>query len=265
MKLVEDFSDSVDVDVSDSFQPFFQEWENVQELAGRPVDDAQKTTLRKLKRSLSIPPQFTVQGDSENEPLPELSPMRRLGVRRFSFGSENSLDVRDRKRSYEASMDTLWSSSSTFSINIDNKDDDPDEVAGVFIENALRAGNFFVGGSEPNLLDGRSREGTLSSQDYNKADVVEAMDTSAEVKFQGYQSLMSHPLVVIEEKHLYELYRGLPFAAAINFLLLLCLSVKFMLRSNERYIVPRESNCANVLLVFLRPQNFFRKFITFSQ
>ena len=153
-------------------------------------------------------PQFTVQGDSENEPLPELSPMRRLGVRRFSFGSENSLDVRDRRRSYDASMDTLWSSSSTFSINIDNKDDDPDEVAGVFIENALRAGNFFVGGSEPNLLDGRSREGTLSSQDYNKADVVEAMDSSAEVKFQGYQSLMSHPLVVIEEKHLYELYRG---------------------------------------------------------
>ena len=38
-----------------------------------------------------------------------------------------------------------------------------------------------------------------------------------------------------------------------------------MLRSNERYIVPRESNCANVLLVFIRPQNFFRKFITFSQ
>ena len=208
MKLVEDFSDSVDVDVSDSFQPFFQEWENVQELAGRPLDDAQKTTLRKLKRSLSIPPQFTVQGDSENEPLPELSPMRRLGVRRFSFGSENSLDVRDRRRSYDASMDTLWSSSSTFSINIDNKDDDPDEVAGVFIENALRAGNYFVGGSEPNLLDGRSREGTLSSQDYNKVDVVEAMDSSAEVKFQGYQSLMSRPLVVIEEKHLYKLYRG---------------------------------------------------------
>jgi len=32
-----------------------------------------------------------------------------------------------------------------------------------------------------------------------------------------------------------------------------------------RYTVPRESNCANVLLVFIRPHNFFRKVITFSQ
>ena len=184
LKLVEDFSDSVEVDVSESFQPFFQEWESVHELAGMPVDEAQKETLDRLRRPASVPPQFSLQEDSEHEFLPEMlesGPMRRHGIRRFSFGSENSLDVRDRKRSYEASMDTLWSSSSTFSINIDNRDEDYDENAGIFIDRALGSGNVFVGGSEPNLLEGRSREGTLSSQDYPKVEAVEAMDTSLEV------------------------------------------------------------------------------------
>ncbi|KAJ7327788.1 hypothetical protein OS493_026063 [Desmophyllum pertusum] len=37
LKLVEDFSDNVEVDVSESFQPFFQEWGSVQELAGIPL------------------------------------------------------------------------------------------------------------------------------------------------------------------------------------------------------------------------------------
>ncbi|KAJ7327787.1 hypothetical protein OS493_026062 [Desmophyllum pertusum] len=43
-------------------------------------------------------------------------------------------------------MDTLWSSSSTFSINTDNRDDEDDETAG--------NNEVFVGGSEPNLLEG---------------------------------------------------------------------------------------------------------------
>ena len=184
LKLVEDFSHNLEVDMSESFEPFFHEWESVHEMAGMPVDEAQKETLEKLRRPPSVPPQLSIQEDSEDEFLPEMldaGPMRRYGIRRFSFGSENSLDVRDRKRSYEASMDTLWSSSSTFSINIDNRDEEYDENAGIFIDNVLGSGRVFVGGSEPNLLDGRSREGTLSSQDYPKGEVVEAMDTSLQV------------------------------------------------------------------------------------
>ena len=184
LKLVEDFSQNFEVDMSETFEPFFQEWESVHELAGIPVDEGQKETLEKLRRPLSVPPQFSSREDSEDEFLPEMldaGPMRRFGTRRFSFGSENSLDVRDRKRSYEASMDTVWSSSSTFSLNIDNRDEEYDENAGIFIDNVLGSGRVFVGGSEPNLLDGRSREGTLSSQDYPNEEVVEAMDTSLQV------------------------------------------------------------------------------------
>ena len=183
--MVEDFSDSLELDMSESFEPFFQEWESVHELAGIPVDEAQKETLDRLRRPSSVPPQHSIQDDSEDEflaDMPEAGPMRRFGIRRFSFGSENSLDVRDRKRSYEASMDTLWSSSSTFSINIDNRDEDYDENVGIFIDRVLGNGNVLVGGSEPNLLDGRSREGTLSSQDYPAEQAVERMDTSEEVR-----------------------------------------------------------------------------------
>ena len=171
------------MDVSESFQPFFKEWESVHELAGHPVNEAQKETIQRLRRSVSNPQQYSVQEGSEDEFLPEMTDggrIRRFGIQRFSFGSENSLDVHDRKRSYE-SMDTLWSSSSTFSINIDNRDEDYDDTAGVFIDSVVRNGNFFVGGSEPNLLEVRSREGTLSNQDYPKADVVEAMGISKEV------------------------------------------------------------------------------------
>ena len=189
LKMVEEFSDDVEVDVSESFQPFFQEWGSVQELAGIPLDGQQKAALGRLKRPASVPPQFSVQDDSEEEFLTEASearPMRRLGVRSFSFGSENSLDVRDRKSSYECSMDTLWSSSSTFSIN---KDDEYDETAGIYIENILRNSDVFVGGSEPNLLDGRSREGTLSSQDYPKEGALKTADTSLEVEQCSKESL----------------------------------------------------------------------------
>ena len=183
--MVEDFSDSLELDMSESFEPFFQEWESVHELAGIPVDEAQKETLDRLRRPSSVPPQHSIQDDSEDEflaDMPEAGPMRRFGIRRFSFGSENSLDVRDRTRSYEASMDTLWSSSSTFSINIDNRDEDYDENVGIFIDRVLGNGNVLVGGSEPNLLDGRSREGTLSSQDYPVEQAVEPMDISVEVR-----------------------------------------------------------------------------------
>ena len=185
LKIVEEFSDNVDVDVSESFQPFFQEWGSVQELAGIPLDEQQKETLEKLRRPASVPPQLSIQDDSEEEFLPDKpnrAPLHRLGIRSFSFGSENSLDVRDRKSSYECSMDTLWSSSSTFSINIENKDDEFDENVGVFIENALRGNQVFVGGSEPNLLDSRSREGTLSDQDYTKVGASKSMDHSLEVE-----------------------------------------------------------------------------------
>lgn len=185
LKIVEEFSDNVDVDVSESFQPFFQEWGSVQELAGIPLDVQQKETLEKLRRPASVPPQLSIQDDSEEEFLPDKpnsAPLHRLGIRSFSFGSENSLDVRDRKSSYECSMDTLWSSSSTFSINIENKDDEFDENVGVFIENALRGNQVFVGGSEPNLLDSRSREGTLSDQDYTKVGASKSMDHSLEVE-----------------------------------------------------------------------------------
>ena len=182
---MEEFSDNVDVDVSESFQPFFQEWGSVQELAGIPLDEQQKETLEKLRRPSSVPPQLSIHDDSEEEflsDIPEGRSLRRLGIRSFSFGSENSLDVRDRKRSYECSMDTLWSSSSTFSINIENKDDDDDETAGIFIDNALRSNQVFIGGSEPNLLDGRSREDTLSDQDYTKVGASKSMDTALEVE-----------------------------------------------------------------------------------
>lgn len=184
LKLVDDFSQNLEVDMSESFEPFFQEWESVHEMAGIPVDEAQRETMEKLRRPSSVPAPLSIQEDREDEFLPEMldsGPMRRVGIRRFSFGSENSLDVRDRKRSYEASMDTLWSSSSTFSINIDNRDEDYDENAGIFIDSVLGSGSVFVGGSEPNLLEGRSREGTLSGQDYSTVDAVEGMDTSIQV------------------------------------------------------------------------------------
>ena len=195
LKLVEDFSDNVEVDVSESFQPFFQEWGSVQELAGIPLDEQQRETLGRLKRPASVPPQFSVQDDSEEEFLPdnpEAGPLRRFGgFRSHSFGSENSLslDVRDRKSSYECSMDTLWSSSSTFSINTDNRDDEDDETAGIYIDNVLGNNEVFVGGSEPNLLEGRSRNDTLSDQDYAKVVHGRTADTSLEVEQCSKESL----------------------------------------------------------------------------
>lgn len=192
LKLVEDFSDSVEVDVSESFQPFFQEWGSVQELAGIPLDGKQKETLGRLKRPASVPPQFSIQDDSEDEfptEIPEAGPLRRFGFRSHSFGSENSLDVRDRGSSYECSMDTLWSSSSTFSINIDNRDDEDDETTGIYIDNVLGNNEVFVGGSEPNLLDGRTRENTLSSQDYPKEAAAKTGGTSLEVEKCSKESL----------------------------------------------------------------------------
>lgn len=192
LKLVEDFSDSVDVDVSESFQPFFQEWGSVQELAGIPLDGKQKETLGRLKRPASVPPQLSIQDDSEEEFLtefPEAGPLRRFAFRSYSFGSENSLDVRARRSSYECSMDTLWSSSSTFSINIDNRDEEDDETAGIYIDNALGNNEVFVGGSEPNLLDSRTRENTLSSQDYPKEVAAKIGGSSLEVEKCSKESL----------------------------------------------------------------------------
>ena len=193
LKLVEDFSDSVDVDVSESFQPFFQEWGSVQEQAGIPLDGKQKETLGRLTRPASVPPQFSIPDDSEDEFLtefPEAGPLRHFAsFGRYSFGSENSLDVRVRRSSYECSMDTLWSSSSTFSINIDNRDDEDDESAGIYIDNALGNNEVFVGGSEPNLLEGRTRENTLSSQDYPKEALAKTGGSSLEVEKCSRESL----------------------------------------------------------------------------
>ena len=184
LKLVEEYSDNLVVDMSESFEPFFQEWESVHELAGVPVDEVQKQTFGKIRRAASFPPPLSVQENTEDVfpvEIVEAAPMRRLRVRSLSFGSENSLDVRDRKRSYEASMDTMWSSSSTFSINVDSKDEDFDEIAGMFMHNILGNGNNFVGGSEPNLLEARSREGTISDQDYPKNDIMDAAIASVQV------------------------------------------------------------------------------------
>lgn len=192
LKLVEDFSEDVEVDVSESFQPFFQEWGSVQELAGIPLDEQQKETLGRLKRPASVPPQLSVQEDSEDEfltEIPEAGPMRRLWIRSHSFGSENALDVRDRKSSYECSMDTLWSSSSTFSINTDIRDGEDDETAGIYIDNILGSSEVFVGGSEPNLLERRSREDTLSAQDYPKLAAGKTVDTSLDVEQCSKESL----------------------------------------------------------------------------
>ena len=177
LKLVEDYSDKLLVDMSESFEPFFHEWESVHELAGIPVDEVQKQTLGKIRRAASFPPPMNAQEDVDDvfpSDIVEAAPMRRLRVRSLSFGSENSLDVRDRKRSYEASMDTLWTSSSTFSINIDNREDDFDENAGMLMHR-------IIGGSEPNLPEPRSRGGTLSDQDYPKEEIVDAMMASVQV------------------------------------------------------------------------------------
>lgn len=189
---MEDFSGSVDVDVSESFQPFFQEWGSVQELAGIPLDGIQRETLGRLKRPTSVPPRLSSRGDSEDEihaEFPGAGPLGHFEFRSYSFGSENSLDVRARRSSYEYSMDTLWSSSSTFSINIDHRDDEDDETAGIYIDNALRNNEVFVGGSEPNLLEGRTRENTLSSQDYPKEVAAKTWGSSLEVEKCSKESL----------------------------------------------------------------------------
>lgn len=184
LKLVEDYSDKLVVDMSESFEPFFQEWESVHELAGIPVDEVQKQTLGNIRRAASFPPPMNAQGDIDDvfpSDIVEAAPMRRLRVRSLSFGSQNSLDVRDRKRSYEASMDTMWTSSSTFSINIDNGEDDFDENAGILMHRILGNGNEFVGGSEPNLLEARSRGGTLSEKDYPKEEIMDVLMASVQV------------------------------------------------------------------------------------
>ena len=178
--------------MSESFQPFFQEWGSVQELAGIPLDGKQRETLGRLNRPTSVPPQLSVLDESEDDiftEFPEAGPLRHFDFRSYSFGSENSLDVRVRRGSYEYSMDTLWSSSSTFSINIDHRDDEDDETAGIYIDDALRNNEVFVGGSEPNLLDSRTRENTLSSQDYPKEMTVKTWNSSLEVEKCSKESL----------------------------------------------------------------------------
>ena len=179
LKMTEDFADTVDVNMSESFAPFFHEWESVHELVGIPVDVDQKETIEKLKHPPYTPPQL---GDQDDEVVPEMSeaaPVRRLVFRTVSYGSENSLDAIDRKNSYECSLDTLWSSSSTFSLCIDNKDEDYVEAAGLFIENALGSCEVFVGGSEPNLLDQRDRSATISG------DVPAQSMTEVDIKTPG--------------------------------------------------------------------------------
>lgn len=48
-----------------------------------------------------------------------------------------------------------------FLINIDYRDDEDDEIVGIYIDNVLWNNEVFVGGSELNLLEGWIRENIL--------------------------------------------------------------------------------------------------------
>lgn len=168
IKLMEEFSNKVAMDMSDTFQPLLREWKSVQELAGVHIEEEQKDIVTKLERPLR-PSRHSVSDEHDLEEHSELATLGQLrrfgsGYRRFSFGSENSLDARD-KRSYEYSMDTLWSSSSTFSISVDARDESQ-EYLNMGLPVAMGSGDVYLSGSDNNIT-GRQRQDTISASESN--------------------------------------------------------------------------------------------------
>ena len=160
MKLMEDYCNNVTVDVSDTVQPLLREWKSVQELTGVSAEE-KPSAFDKLKRldRHSVGDEHDLEEQSE---VSSLGQLRRFatGSRRYSFGSENSLDARDR-RPYEYSMDTLWSSSSTFFISGDAKDGSQDNWD-LGSAPAMGSGDVFSRGSDDMVAD-RPRQGTVGS------------------------------------------------------------------------------------------------------
>ena len=196
LKLMEEYSDQMDMDMRETFQPLLREWKSVQELAGIPAEEEQEQIFDRLERqhSLQMPgttpdgewPGTTPDGEweecAEMPAFPgKLSLMRK---RRTSYGSSSSVGEqmsptgreRDRMSSFDYSMDTLWSSCSTFSINMDTRDDEREN--GEDLEESTEKINsalLSVNGNGLDTLLTRDREGTLVQEGDTSATPPQSM------------------------------------------------------------------------------------------
>lgn len=159
---MENYADDIDVDMSESFQPFLREWKSVQELAGLPVMDDDPTLIAKLERrtSVSIP-----DVDRTRLDLGNLKQKRAKSV-----GSDISTsDLGRRRLRSERSMETLWSSQSTFSINIDPEC----EQSGSSLN--IGSCDVFLDAGGVSTDEQRERHDTLSNVE--NGDITESMET----------------------------------------------------------------------------------------
>lgn len=171
---MENFADEVDADMGDTFKPLLREWKSVQELAGLPVPEDDPILMAKLNRETSF--STTDLGDDSSEPKESSLQSKRAA----SVGNGISLTDFGRRRIHsEKSMDTLWSSSSTFSINID-----ADE--GLQSNYSLNVGSSdaFLDGSQISINEQRERTDTISevqTDDQDGSSDVDALDVGGEL------------------------------------------------------------------------------------
>ena len=190
---MEDYGDQMDVDMSETFKPLLRDWKSIQELAGIEAEEQQQEMFNKLEREHGHQV-VEISSDGEIEELDEipafpvkLSLIRKRGK---SFESSNSIGEqmsptnreRDRVSSFDYSTDTLWSSSSTFSINLDPREDEQgsseilDESTGK-INSAM-----FANGNGLDVPFPRDREGTLVQQE-GESIVTSSRNSSTEINY----------------------------------------------------------------------------------
>lgn len=152
VKLMENYADEIDVDMCESFQPLLREWKSVQELAGLPILDDDPALMEKLHRktSISIPNVDRTRLDSG-----EFKQKRAI-----SLGNDISLagPLESSRFRSDRSMETLWSSQSTFTINIDPED----RSSGIF---NIGSNEVFIDETPLVIGERRERQDTLSNEE----------------------------------------------------------------------------------------------------
>jgi len=168
VKLMENYADDIDVDMCESFQPLLREWKSVQELAGLPILDDDPALMEKLHRktSVSIPNVDRTRLDSG-----EFKQKRAI-----SLGNDISLaGPLDRSRfKSDRSMETLWSSQSTFTINID-----PDDMSSGNLN--IGSNDVFIDDTPLVIGEQRERQDTISNDEnignLHGVNTTESMET----------------------------------------------------------------------------------------